>query len=368
MRGVRVGVVGATGYSGVVATRLLAAHPSFELAFCTSDQRAGASVGRALGVPVPAGLTYAPNAEAESLAQGVDAVILATSAAVSSRLAPAILGGEGLGGEGVAERVVVDLSGAFRLSTPVDYTQWYSLEHPRPELLARAQYGLPELFGPPVRTPGEATLIANPGCYATAALLALAPLLRAGLIEERGIIVDAKSGVTGAGRQSKEEYSLAELGDDVRAYKLLSHQHTPEIVRFLARAAALGAPSSSSPSIGLTFTPHLLPVKRGILATCYARPRGTGGADVAALEACLVRAYADSAFVDVVPPTEVTLAGVVGTNRARVGVTASDDVVIVLASIDNLLKGASGQAVQNLNLAFGLDEGAGLLALARTSG
>jgi N-acetyl-gamma-glutamyl-phosphate reductase len=365
MRVVRVGVVGATGYSGVVATRLLAAHPSFELAFCTSDQRAGASVGRALGVPVPAGLTYAPNAEAESLAQGVDAVILATSAAVSCRLAPAIFGGKG-----VAERVVVDLSGAFRLSTPEDYTQWYALEHPRPELLARAHYGLPELFGPPVRAPGEATLIANPGCYATAALLALAPLLRAGLIEERGIIVDAKSGVTGAGRQSKEEYSLAELGDDVRAYKLFSHQHTPEIARFLARAAApSSSPGSSagpSPSIGLTFTPHLLPVKRGILATCYARTRGV--ADVAALEACLARAYATSAFVDVVPPTEVTLSGVVGTNRARVGVTASDDVVIVLASIDNLLKGASGQAVQNLNLAFGLDEGAGLLALPRSSG
>ena len=361
MPGVRVGVVGATGYSGVVATRLLAAHPSFELAFCTSDQRAGASVGRALGVPAPAGLTYAPNAEAESLAQGVDAVILATSAAVSSRLAPAILGGKRL-----AERVVVDLSGAFRLATPADYTQWYALEHPRPDLLARAHYGLPELFGPPVRTPGEATLIANPGCYATAALLALAPLLRAGLIEERGIIVDAKSGVTGAGRQSKEEYSLAEMGDDVRAYKLLSHQHTPEIVRFLAHAAGLGASSSSS--IGLTFTPHLLPVKRGILATCYARPRAKGGADVAALEACLARAYAGSAFVDVVPPTEVTLASVVGTNRARVGLTASDDVVIVLASIDNLLKGASGQAVQNLNLAFGLEEGAGLLALPRNSG
>jgi N-acetyl-gamma-glutamyl-phosphate reductase len=359
--GVRVGVVGATGYSGVVATRLLAAHPSFELAFCTSDQRAGASVGRALGVPVPAGLTYAPNADAVSLAEGVDAVILATSAAVSSRLAPAIFCGEGLAG-----RVVVDLSGAFRLSTSADYTQWYALEHPRPDLLAHAHYGLPELFGPPVRARGEATLIANPGCYATAALLALAPLLRDGLVEARGLVVDAKSGVTGAGRQSKEEYSFAEIADDVRAYKLLAHQHTPEIARFLARAAGSSSSSSSSSSVGLTFTPHLLPVKRGILATCYARPRG--GADAAALEACLARAYAGSAFVDVVPPAEVTLAGVVGTNRARVGVTANDDVVIVLASIDNLLKGASGQAVQNLNLAFGLDEGAGLLSLARSSG
>ncbi len=347
---VRVGVVGATGYSGAVAARLLAAHPGFELAFCTSDQRAGDAVARVLGLPEPAGLTYAPNAAAEALAAEVDAVILATSAEVSARLAPKIL---------LGERVVVDLSGAFRLAKGADYTQWYGFEHPRADLLARAHYGLPELFGAPVRTSGEPTLVANPGCYATAALLALAPLVRAGLVEAEGLIVDAKSGVTGAGRQAKEEYSFVEVDGDVRAYKLLVHQHTPEITRMLARAAGL-------PAMRLTFTPHLLPVKRGILATCYARPRP--GADAAALGACLERAYAASPFVEVTPPGEVTLNAVVGTNRARVGVAAGDDVAIVVASIDNLLKGASGQAVQNLNLAFGFDEGAGLAMLARLSG
>jgi N-acetyl-gamma-glutamyl-phosphate reductase len=344
-----VGVVGATGYSGSLAARLLAAHPGFGLSFCTSDAAAGESVAARLGFSTD--LHFAPNGDALTLAEGVDAVVLATPAEVSARLAPAIL---------QARKAVVDLSGAFRLGDPARYPTWYGFAHPSPTLLERAHYGLPELFGPPRRALDGSALVANPGCYPTASLLALAPLLRAGLIEPRGIIIDAKSGVTGAGRQAKEEYSFGEVDEDVRAYKILAHQHTPEILRGLAAAAKV-----EEGDVAVTFTPHLLPVRRGILATGYARPRK--GATNGAIAACLAEAYGASAFVKVVAPEKVTLGAVVGTNLARVGAVANGDVVVTIASIDNLLKGAAGQAVQNLNLLFGLDEGLGLAQLQRIS-
>ncbi len=344
----RVGVVGATGYSGALAARLLATHPSFALTFCTSDAAKGEAVALRLGVPTD--LAFVPNAEAPALASDVDAIVLATPAEVSARLAPAML---------EAGKVVVDLSGAFRLGAERDYATWYGFAHPSVALLDRAHYGLPELFGAAARATDGSALVANPGCYPTAALLAITPLVRAGLVESRGIIIDAKSGVTGAGRQAKEEYSFAEVDEDVRAYKLLSHQHTPEIARHLARAT-----NRDDSEIALTFTPHLIPVRRGILATCYARPRG--GVTARAIANCLTEAYGASRFVDVVAPEKVTLGAVVGTNRARVGAVSNGDVVVIVASIDNLLKGAAGQAVQNLNLLFGLDETSGLAQLQRT--
>lgn len=341
----RVGVVGASGYAGAVAARLVATHPRFALAFCTSDRLAGASVESHLDVPVPAGLAFAPNAEAMALAEGCDAVVLATSAEVSAELAPRFVD---------RGRDVIDLSGAFRLEHAVDYAQWYKLEHHAPAWLARAHYGLPEVFGPPRRLEKERVLVANPGCYPTAAILALAPLLRARLIEPQGIIIDAKSGVTGAGRQSAEPFSFVEVDEDLRAYKLLAHQHTPEIARALRRIA---------PDARLTFTPHLVPAMRGLLATCYARPRE--GATAARVAECLADAYAGAAFVRTSAPDAVSFHRVAGTNLARVGATASDDVVIAVAAIDNLLKGAAGQAIQNMNLLYGLDESAGLSHLQR---
>lgn len=345
----RVGVVGATGYSGALAARLLATHPSFELAFCTSDAAKGEGVASRLGVATD--LAFAPNGDAAKLANEVDAVVLATPAEVSARLAPAMLD---------AGKVVVDLSGAFRLSEERHYATWYGFAHPSAALLDCAHYGLPELFGAPVRNEDGSALVANPGCYPTAALLAVTPLVRAGLVEPRGIIIDAKSGVTGAGRQAKEEYSFAEIDEDVRAYKLLSHQHTPEIARHLARAA-----NRPEADVALTFTPHLIPVRRGILATCYARPRD--GVTPRAIANCFAEAYGASAFVEVVAPEKATLAAVVGTNRARVGAVSNGDVVVIVAAIDNLLKGAAGQALQNLNLLFGIDETAGLAHLQRTA-
>ena len=341
-------MVGATGYSGALAARLLADHPSFRLAFCTSDAASGQSVGTRLGVK--SDLTFAPNGEAPRLGLEVDAVFLATPAEVSARLAPAFV---------EAGKVVVDFSGAFRLADAAAYPKWYAFSHPSPALLGLAHYGLPELFGAPPRTgSGRGVLVANPGCYPTSALLALAPLLRAGLVEARGVIIDAKSGVTGAGRQAKEEYSFAEIDDDLRAYRILAHQHTPEIVRHLGRVGG-----AASEGLTLTFTPHLLPVRRGLLSTCYARPRS--GVTSAAVAECLAEAYRATPFVKAVAPERVTLNAVVGTNEARVGAVVGDDVVVAIGSIDNLLKGAAGQALQNLNLIFGLEETTGLSHLQR---
>lgn len=340
MEGPRIGIVGASGYSGAVAARLVAGHPRFSLAFVTSDRLAGQPARARLGPAMPGGLAFSPNASALALARACDAVLLATPAEVSADLAREILAH-------TAARVV-DLSGAFRLAGAADYPAHYGFEHPSPDLLASAWYGLPELFGPP---PEGTRLVSNPGCYPTATLLALAPLVREGLVEPAGLVVDAKSGVSGAGVQAKEAYSFVEVDEDLRAYKVLSHQHTPEIARHLGRAASLPAPR-------LTFTPHLVPLRRGLLATCYGRPRP--GATPARVHQCLADVYTRSAFVDVVAPGDATMKAVAGTNRARVGAAADADVVIAIGAIDNLVKGAAGQALQNANLLFGFPEALGL--------
>jgi N-acetyl-gamma-glutamyl-phosphate reductase len=338
----RVGVVGASGYSGAVAARIVATHPRLGLAFATSDKHADEPVASRLGVAVDAAMRFVPNATALDHADECDAVLLATAADVSMRLAPAF-----------ADRgkQVVDLSGAFRLEAS-DYPRWYGFEHGAAAWLGRAHYGLPELFGPAP----AGTLVANPGCYPTAALLALAPLVRTGLVEPDGIVVDAKSGVTGAGRQTGESFSFVEIDGDVRAYRILAHQHTPEITRGLSRFVS---------GVKVTFTAHLLPVARGLLATCYARPRA--GTTAETVQACLAAAYARASFVRVVPADQVMLKRVVGTNLAAVGATANEEVVIAVGAIDNLVKGAAGQAVQNLNAMNGWDETTGLDRLQRVS-
>ncbi len=342
MERIRVGVVGASGYSGAIAARLVAAHPAMQLAFATSDKLEGelvqAHLGLASAPPAAGELRYVSNGSATEHVDRCDAVFLATAADISMRLLPAF-----------AERgkQVVDLSGAFRLEAGA-YPRWYGFEHTAPAWLDRAHYGLPELFGAP--RPGA--VVSNPGCYPTAALLALAPLVRERLVEPAGLIVDSKSGVTGAGKQTGEAFSFAEYADDVRAYKLLVHQHTPEIVRALARFAE---------GVKVTFTAHYLPVKRGLIATCYARPRP--GATAARVAECLADAYSKTPFVRAMPADRVTLKRVVGTNACHVGASADDDVVIAIGAIDNLLKGAAGQAVQNLNLMNGRDEREGLDAL-----
>jgi N-acetyl-gamma-glutamyl-phosphate reductase len=335
MQTLPVGIVGASGYSGLELSRILALHPHVELKLLGSDKWAGDSAARRAGLPGAAGkLKYAPQARCAELARECAAVFLATPSEASLELVPVLLDA------GVR---AIDLSGAFRLRDPALYRKHYGFEHPRPDLLAEAFYGLPELG----KAPQGTRLVANPGCYPTAAALALAPLIEAGLVEGP-FIVDAASGVTGAGRKAQEDYSFAEIDGDFRAYKVLRHQHQPEIAQTLSRP--------------LTFTAHLLPVKRGILATCYARRPPGRPAD--GLRAALLHKYAEAPFVEVLEtPDEVTLKSVVGTNRAEVAVAAEGEVVVAISAIDNLVKGAAGQAVQNLNLIMGWPETAGLDAL-----
>ena len=333
---VTAAIVGASGFTGAELLRLLAVHPDVDVRYATADTQAGeraASLYPSLAAAYPA-LTF----ETFDLdrAVGLDLVFLGLPHRASMALAPQLVGRVGC---------VVDLSAAFRLKDARAYPRWYGFEHDQPELLAEAVYGLPERSRRDLK---GARLVATPGCYVTAATLALAPLLDAGLIEPAGLIVDAASGVTGAGRAATPATSFCTVDEDFVAYGLLDHRHTPEIEQNLGGATVL-------------FTPHLAPMNRGILASCYARP--TTGRDVstAAVLGAQREAYADEPFVvaiDGSPSTKATL----GANTAHV--TARYDertgYVLALCALDNLTKGASGGAVQAANVALGLDETAGL--------
>lgn len=329
------GIYGATGYTGLELARLLDAHPEAHIRFATSESAAGTSLRQSW--PLAPDVPLIPAAEAP-LGE-VDCVFLClphTQAALTAARALEA---------GVR---VVDLSADLRFDDPVVYEQWYGVPHPRPELLP-APYGLPELWRDAL--PG-AKAIANPGCYATAVLLALAPLARSGhLLPGAPIIADAKSGVSGAGRTPKPHILFGEVHGNFAPYSIgRSHRHLGEIEQMLATCGL--APGS------LIFSPHLLPTDRGILATIYT-PVSDGQAARQALEA----AYADEPLVEMLPEGELaTLAHVVRTPRAVLSTTpATETTLIVVSALDNLLKGASSQAVQNFNLMFGLPETAGLL-------
>jgi N-acetyl-gamma-glutamyl-phosphate reductase len=332
----QVGVFGASGYVGAELLRLLAGHPHFQVAAATADTQAGGRVANLY--PSLAGaypglmLTQVDAAGAD----GLDVVFLALPHGASQELVPELRKRVG---------TVVDLAADFRLRDPALYPRWYGCEHTCPDLLAEAVTGIPELFG--TGLPGAA-LIAAAGCYPTAAALALAPLVRAGLIDTRGVVVDAASGVSGAGRVPKPQTHFNAVDEDFTAYGLLDHRHTPEIEQ------AIGAQ--------VLFTPHLAPMNRGILSTCYARPGpGADSRYPADPLGTLASFYADAPFVIVderSPSTKATL----GSNCAHL--TARYDPrtgwVVVIAAIDNLTKGAAGQAIQCANLALGLAETAGL--------
>jgi N-acetyl-gamma-glutamyl-phosphate reductase len=334
---VRAGIIGASGYTGAELLRLLASHPDVEVVLATADTQAGERVAAlypALAAAY-AELTFGSLDVADVVGRRLDVVFLGLPHEASMALAPELVGTVGC---------VVDLSAAFRLKSAAAYPRWYGFEHDQPALLAEAVYGLPE------RTRAElpgARLIATPGCYVTAATLALAPLLDAELIRRDGLIVDAASGVSGAGRAPKATTSFCTVDEDFVAYGLLDHRHTPEIEQ------NLGAE--------VLFTPHLAPMNRGILATCYARPAGSEPLSTDALLGALDKAYADEPFVVVTsgsPSTKATL----GSNTAHVSARYDERTgyVIVLCALDNLTKGASGGAVQSANVALGLDEGDGL--------
>ena len=339
MHTVSTAVVGASGYSGLELTRLLARHPRVELASLFSDRWAGEAAGVRLPLPgAAASLRYRALAEAPGLE--AELAFLATPAEVSLDLAPR------LHARGVR---VVDLSGAFRLADPAAYPLWYGFEHTAPALLGEARYGLPELSRDGL---ARAMLLSNPGCYATATALALAPLVKSGLVSPDGIAVAAMSGVSGAGRKASEDYSFCEVDEDLRAYRLGRHQHVPEIEQAVVRYAGAGGP--------ISFTPHLVPLRRGILATCALRlERGATARDLAA---AYEKAYAGEPFVRVLPPERVAVKDVARTNRCHLGamVDARAGTAVAISAIDNLVKGAAGQAVQVMNAASSWDETTGL--------
>jgi N-acetyl-gamma-glutamyl-phosphate reductase len=331
----RVVVAGATGFAGALAASLLWGHPDFELAAVTARSQ----TGRRVDDVYP---RYRVGLEFEELdldrhaGPGVDAVVIAYPHGASAPVAAAFLE------RGVR---VVDLSADFRLRDAAVYERWY-VPHPHPELIARAVYGLPELYRRPI---AGADLVACPGCYPTAVILALAPLAAAGLIGD--VVIDAKSGVSGAGREPTDATHFVAVTENVVPYKVGAHRHMPELDQELA---GLGAPVIAA------FTPHLLPLDQGELVSCYVTPtRPVGQEELAGLYAAR---YAGEAFVELAarPPG---VRDVRETNLCRIHVAADERTgkLFVFAAIDNLWKGTSGQAVQNLNLMFGLDETRGLV-------
>ena len=345
-RRVRVGIVGATGYVGAELIRLLSLHPNVEVVGLAGRDRHDE----------PIGTTHAHLARTDLVVgtelPDTDAVFLALPHGTAAGL---------VGGFVEAGTAVIDLGPDFRLRDAADYPRWYGFEHPRPDLLEAAVYGCPELHRTELAALVDApiAIVGSPGCYPTATLLALAPLVRAGLIAD--LVVDAKSGVSGAGRETKADLMFGEVNESVKAYGLGGHRHVAEIEQELAIAAAReGLDPGANPGIvAIDFLPHLIPMTRGILSTGHVRPtRPTTQAEVDALYEA---AYADEPFVTVVAAPPATK-HVTGSNYLRVHVRVDERTgrIIAIGVEDNLVKGAAGQAVQAFNLVHGLPETAGL--------
>ncbi|MEJ5211945.1 MAG: N-acetyl-gamma-glutamyl-phosphate reductase [Burkholderiales bacterium] len=334
---IKIGIVGGTGYTGVELLRLLAQHPEAELTAITSRKEAGMPVADMFpNLRGRVKLAFSDPAQAP-LAQ-CDVVFFATPNGIAMTQARDLL---------VAGVKVIDLAADFRIKDVALWEKWYGMEHACPDLVAEAVYGLPELNRERIR---GARLVANPGCYPTAVQLGFLPLIEAGVVDTRHLIADAKSGVSGAGRKAEVHTLLAEAGDNFKAYGVAGHRHLPEIRQGLSQVAGH--------EVGLTFVPHLTPMIRGIHATLYARL--TREVD---LQALYEDRYRDEPFVDVLPAgAHPETRSVRAANVCRIAVhrPQGGDTVVVLSVIDNLVKGASGQAVQNMNILFGLPERLGL--------
>jgi len=335
---IKVGIVGGTGYTGVELLRLLAQHPQVEIAVITSRGEAGLPV--ATMFPNLRGhVDLAFSAPDLKTLLTCDVVFFATPNGIAMQQVPALL---------AAGIKVIDLAADFRLKDADEWAHWYGMPHACPELLAEAVYGLPEVNRDAIRS---ARLVANPGCYPTAVQLGFLPLLKAGLIDTQHLVADVKSGVSGAGRKAEVHSLLCETSESFKAYGVAGHRHLPEIRQGLAKAH--GA------SVGLTFVPHLTPMIRGIHATLYAHATASS----VDLQALFEQAYASEPFVDVMPAgSHPETRSVKGANTCRLSVfrPQGGDTIVVLSVIDNLVKGAAGQAVQNMNIMCGFDERAGL--------
>ena len=334
---IKVGIVGGTGYTGVELLRLLAIHPNVELSVITSRGEAGMAVAEMFpSLRGYVNLKFSDPAQVDL--SGCDLVFSATPNGIAMQQARELLA------NGVR---VIDLAADFRIKDIPTWEKWYGMTHACPELVSEAVYGLPEINRAAI---AKAKLVANPGCYPTAVQLGFMPLLEAGVIDPTYLIADAKSGVSGAGRKAEVHALLAEAGDNFKAYGVAGHRHLPEISQ--------GLTAMANKQVGLTFTPHLLPMIRGIHATLYAKL--TKQVD---LQKLFEDRYLNEHFVDVLPKgSHPETRSVRGSNHCRIAIhqPQGGDTVVILSVIDNLVKGAAGQAVQNMNIMFGLSEMTGL--------
>lgn len=334
---IKVGVVGGTGYTGVELLRLLARHPMVKLQAITSRGDAGSRVD-SMFPSLRGRIDLVFVAPQEARLEECDVVFFATPNGIAMQQARALLDA------GVR---VIDLAADFRIRDVTEWQKWYGMEHAAPELVHEAVYGLPEVNRDSIR---GARLVANPGCYPTAVQLGFLPLIEAGIVDTSHLVADAKSGVSGAGRKAEVHTLFAEAADSFKAYGVPGHRHLPEIRQGLGRIA--GVP------VGLTFVPHLVPMIRGIHATLYAKVAGDTD-----LQALYETRYRDEPFVDVLPAgSHPETRSVRASNLCRMAIhrPQGGDVVVVLSVIDNLVKGAAGQAVQNMNIMFGVEEDLGL--------
>lgn len=335
---ISAGIVGGTGYTGVELLRLLATHPQVDLGVITSRSEKGRAVADLF--PNLRGHLSLDFTEPDVARLGeCDVVFFATPNGTAMTMTPELL---------KAGAKVIDLAADFRLRDAGEWAQWYGMPHACPDLLSEAVYGLPEVNRELIRS---ARLLANPGCYPTAVQLGFLPLIESGLVDTEHLVADTKSGVSGAGRKAATGILLAESSENMKAYAVPGHRHQPEISQGL-RVAANGP-------VGLTFVPHLAPMIRGIHATLYAQSSDRGHD----LQACFEARYRDEPFVDVLPAgSHPETRSVRGVNHCRIAVhrPGDNDTVVVLSVIDNLVKGAAGQAIQNMNLMFGLPETTGL--------
>lgn len=338
---IRVGVLGATGYAGIETVRILCGHPDVEITKLISHS----FVGKKISDVYPAFRNVCDKVcedlDVDDIAANCDLVFTALPHGASKEVIPAIYA------KGVK---IVDLSGDFRYDSKEVYEKWYGEPHCAPEILEKAVYGLCEIHRDKIK---DATIVGNPGCYTTCSILALYPLLKAGVVKHDNIIIDAKSGVTGAGRTEKLPYSFCECTENSKAYKIATHRHTSEIEQELGHAA--------NDEILVSFTPHLIPQKRGILATSYANLTEDISDDE--IHKIFSEFYKDEHFVRVHQPGSLPeTKNVAGSNFIEIGFKVDHRLkrVVVSSVIDNLYKGAAGQAVQNMNIMMGLDEKAGI--------
>ncbi len=339
---IRAGVLGGTGYAGIEVVRLLIKHPEVTLCRIVSQSYAGKKISEVYPSLMGICDLECSALDADDIAGSCDVVFTALPHGASKEVIPALYA-KGL--------KVIDLSGDFRYNDPAVYEKWYEQPHSDPELLQEAVYGLCELHREEIK---KARLIGNPGCYTTCSITALAPLVAAGVVDNKSLIIDAKSGVTGAGRGLNLPNLFCECTETMKAYKIATHRHTSEIEQELSLLAG--------EEIMLSFTPHLAPMKRGILATCYANLKEHHSQEE--LVSLYRKFYEGDPFIRIYDAGQLPeVKHIAGSNYIGIGLVVDERLnrVVVVSCIDNLIKGAAGQAVQNMNLLFGLDEGTGLL-------